>query len=200
MTTRTYVPSKKKKKNSFSFGDLVCFSFFCSISLFVFVQFRFSFFVIRAEADYQVLNVKILYLHSSRCRISSSEYNCHFIFRFSTFGLRPSITFWMSKCYTEIGTDAEYQVLNVKKLIWHSRRARIYQVSNVFIVSKWLPSYLMKSFSALKTNTCEVLKSNRPCHRPGALIHVDIQGVRPEAAPYKIDMRVFTKPINRKYY
>ena len=93
----------------------------------------FSFFDICADVEYQVLNVRMLFWHSSRWRISNSDipagskyiksrisnffsvFVLVFICCVSTFGLRPIIKFWMSKCYFDIRTDAEYQVLTFQQ-------------------------------------------------------------------------------------
>ena len=106
---------------------LFCFSLFvfrCSFfSLFVF---RFSTF---GQADYQVLNVKNLVWHCSRCRISSSESrvrinqvsNVKMLFWFSLFVFHYS--FFVIRFSTF--EKADYRILNVKNLVWHSSRCPI---------------------------------------------------------------------------
>ena len=82
--------------------------FFLFFFFFFFSFFAFSFFDILAEADYLVLNVSAVLTFEQSPNMKSRISKCYFV-QGLTFGLRPTITFWMSKCYIGIWAELEYQ-------------------------------------------------------------------------------------------
>ena len=125
----------KRSPNITSFESQDAILFF--VIRFSFLVFRYSFFVFLyslfvfrfskfGQADYQVLNVKNLGWYSSRCRILSSESSPNI----TSFECQNAILFF---CYTffvihvSFSTfgQADYQLLNVRNLVWHLSRCRI---------------------------------------------------------------------------
>ena len=80
-----------------------------------------SYFDIRTWTEYQILTFKILFWHSNSGRISNFDiHNPILIFEFG-----PNIAFWHSKSYFDIRIRAEYRILTIKILFWHSNSGRI---------------------------------------------------------------------------
>ena len=80
-----------------------------------------SYFDIRTRTEYRILTFKIQLWHSNSGRIS----NFDILNTILTFEFGPNIEFWHSKSYFDIQIRAEFRILSLKILFWHSNSDRI---------------------------------------------------------------------------
>ena len=96
------------------------------------------YFDIRIRAEYRILTFKILFWHSKSDRISNFDFqNPILTLKFGT-----NIEFWHSKSYSDIRIRAEYRILTLKILFWHSNLDRIlnFDIQNPILTCEFGPN------------------------------------------------------------